>query len=123
MFRRLKSGVCPSGFPDRTTIPVPDCDDGLWTPKSQTKSMKTQTNIRTLATEARASSKKKSKTQPGGGTEVMTRADASAGPSYDDIAARAYAIWKAQGCPEGRENEHWREAEEELMSRTASRKG
>jgi hypothetical protein len=83
--------------------------------------MKTQTTIRTLPTEARASSKKRSKAKPNGETEVMSGRVASASPTYDDIAARAYAIWKAQGCPEGRENEHWRQAEEELVARPASR--
>ena len=57
-----------------------------------------------------------------GGTEVTTGADASPSPSYDDIAARAYAIWKAQGCPEGKENEHWQQAEEELLSGSGSSK-
>jgi hypothetical protein len=85
--------------------------------------MKTQTNTRTLPTQTRPSSKKKTKAPSNGGTEVMTEADAPASPSYDDIAARAYAIWNAQGRPQGLENEHWRQAEEELMSRGAPRKG
>lgn len=115
-------GTIPSGFADRTTIPLPDCDDGPRTPKSRAQSMKTQTNSRTRPTEARASSKRKSKAQPNGETEAMNGTDASASACYDDIAARAYAIWKEQGCPDGRENEHWQQATEELMAGAASRK-
>jgi hypothetical protein len=37
-------------------------------------------------------------------------------PSYDDVAARAHAIWLSQGCPEGREKENWQQAEEELRN-------
>ena len=29
-----------------------------------------------------------------------------------EIEALAHAIWEHQGCPEGRAQEHWREAEE-----------
>jgi hypothetical protein len=85
--------------------------------------MKTQTNIRTLPSESRDTSKRKTKAQPNGGTGVITGTDGSAGASYDDIAVRAYAIWKAQGCPQGRENEHWQQAERELMASGASKKG
>jgi Protein of unknown function (DUF2934) len=31
---------------------------------------------------------------------------------HEDIQALAHAIWVGQGCPEGRSEEHWREAEE-----------
>jgi len=30
------------------------------------------------------------------------------------IKARAYEIWQREGSPEGRENDHWKEAEQEL---------
>lgn len=29
-----------------------------------------------------------------------------------DIAVMAYKIWQEQGCPEGREEQHWRQAEQ-----------
>lgn len=32
----------------------------------------------------------------------------------DDIRARAYAIWQQKGEPEGRDAEHWAQAEREL---------
>jgi hypothetical protein len=30
------------------------------------------------------------------------------------IAVRAYEIWLEQGCPQGREKDHWYQAESEL---------
>ena len=30
------------------------------------------------------------------------------------IKARAHEIWQREGSPEGRENDHWKEAEQEL---------
>ncbi len=33
------------------------------------------------------------------------------GPSWDQIAERAYFIWQAKGCPSGLDEENWREAE------------
>jgi hypothetical protein len=35
-------------------------------------------------------------------------------PTHDAIAACAYLIWKREGCPEGREKEHWLQAEIQL---------
>lgn len=32
----------------------------------------------------------------------------------DRIRARAHEIWQREGSPEGRENDHWKEAEQEL---------
>src|SRR5262249_13409832 len=40
---------------------------------------------------------------------------------HDHIALAAYYIWQKEGCPEGREEEHWRQALEEL--RAASTQG
>ncbi len=38
--------------------------------------------------------------------------------NFDDleerIRQRAYAIWEQEGCPEGRQEEHWQRAREEL---------
>ena len=34
--------------------------------------------------------------------------------TYEQIAQRAYEIWEREGKPEGREQEHWLLAEEEL---------
>lgn len=35
-------------------------------------------------------------------------------PSEDTIAARAYQLWLAEGCPEGRALAHWEQAQHEL---------
>lgn len=34
--------------------------------------------------------------------------------SDEDIRARAHAIWQQEGEPEGRADEHWAQAEQEL---------
>lgn len=41
-------------------------------------------------------------------------------PSADEIAARAYKIWQQQGCPEGCEEEHWWQAEQEIIREESS---
>jgi hypothetical protein len=38
----------------------------------------------------------------------------SAEPTPDEIALCAYAIWEGEGRPEGRETEHWQQAEAQL---------
>ena len=43
----------------------------------------------------------------------------TAGPTIEMIAKRAYEIWQAQGCPEGRDAENWYQAERELRARLA----
>jgi hypothetical protein len=35
-------------------------------------------------------------------------------PSDDTIAARAYQLWLAEGCPDGRALAHWMQAQQEL---------
>lgn len=35
----------------------------------------------------------------------------------DAIRNRAWEIWQSEGCPEGRADEHWRRAEQELKAR------
>jgi hypothetical protein len=35
------------------------------------------------------------------------------------IQERAYAIWEAEGRPEGRERDHWQQAEHELAALTS----
>ena len=37
---------------------------------------------------------------------------------HDDIAALAYELWQARGCPNGSPEEDWYQAAEELRSRT-----
>jgi len=42
-------------------------------------------------------------------------------PTHEEIARRAFELWKRRGCPEGSSNEDWCEAEEELRAATESR--
>jgi len=35
----------------------------------------------------------------------------------EEIKALAHSIWEKQGCPEGRAEEHWHEAEELFLAR------
>jgi hypothetical protein len=34
----------------------------------------------------------------------------------EEISARAHSIWEEEGCPDGRDLEHWLKAERELES-------
>jgi hypothetical protein len=36
------------------------------------------------------------------------------------LRQRAYAIWETEGCPEGRDREHWDKAERELSAAQAT---
>jgi hypothetical protein len=36
-------------------------------------------------------------------------------PSYEQIAALAYFIWMSEGCPEGRQDANWHDAERQLL--------
>jgi hypothetical protein len=40
---------------------------------------------------------------------------------HEDIAALAYKLWHARGCPEGSPEEDWLHAAEQLRSRTYTR--
>jgi hypothetical protein len=35
-------------------------------------------------------------------------------PGHEDIAQAAYRLWEQEGCPHGRDKEHWRQAIEQL---------
>lgn len=39
--------------------------------------------------------------------------------SHEEIARRAHAIWEREGCPHGRDGEHWLEAERQLHEASA----
>jgi hypothetical protein len=41
-------------------------------------------------------------------------------PTEQDIAARAYRLWEAAGEPEGKDEEFWRAAEQELRNEDKS---
>lgn len=42
--------------------------------------------------------------------------DTRAAPPPDAIALRAYEIWRESGCPDGKHDEHWLQAERELRA-------
>lgn len=73
--------------------------------KSTTRSTKTANTAKTPA----AKTTTKTKTGASQTTEIKT--------SHEDIARRAYERWLAEGCPEGRDQDHWFEAVSELTSR------
>jgi hypothetical protein len=41
-------------------------------------------------------------------------------PTEQDIAARAYRLWEAAGEPEGKDEEFWRIAEQQLLDEEKS---
>jgi len=42
--------------------------------------------------------------------------DAPAAPTYEQIAARARAIWETKGCIPGQDEQNWLEAEAQLKA-------
>ena len=54
-------------------------------------------------------------------TESATVGHGIAAFVHDDIAARAYELWRERGCPEGSPEEDWYQAVEELRSRNLLR--
>lgn len=45
---------------------------------------------------------------------VRAAAVSVAAPTHEQIAARAFTIYLAEGCPDGRHVDHWNQAEAEL---------
>lgn len=41
-------------------------------------------------------------------------------PTEQNISERAYEIWQAEGCPQGRDLEHWLAAEREVSAKDAA---
>lgn len=41
----------------------------------------------------------------------------SGSPPHEDVAARAYSIWQAKGCPQGTAEEDWEQAERQLCGK------
>ena len=39
-------------------------------------------------------------------------------PEENDIRDRAYALWQSDGSPDGRDQEYWHRAEQELAAQT-----
>lgn len=77
------------------------------TPKTATGK---PTSVRNKKAPAQKSLVKTTADAPHAADPVMTNSR----PLTDEIAARAYQIWQHQGCPEGREDQHWQQAEREI---------
>jgi hypothetical protein len=56
-----------------------------------------------------------------GSPPPATAAHGVAAFGHDDIAALAYELWNARGCPEGSPEEDWFHAAEQLRSRAHTR--
>jgi hypothetical protein len=65
-----------------------------------------------MATAGKSRGAASSKKQPPG-----SRKAGATVPAADQIAVRAYQIWVANGCPQGRDTEHWLQAERELTGK------
>jgi hypothetical protein len=50
-------------------------------------------------------------------TQAVTNRHGISAFGHDDIAALAYSLWQARGCPEGSSQDDWFHAAEELRSR------
>jgi hypothetical protein len=46
----------------------------------------------------------------------------SAGEIRKEIELRAYLIWESEGCPHGRDDEHWARAEAEILGLKPAKK-
>jgi hypothetical protein len=47
-------------------------------------------------------------------------AEKSNRPSHEEMAAVAYLIWMSEGCPEGRQDVNWHDAERQLLANDPS---
>ncbi len=54
----------------------------------------------------------------GGGRTTPSMPTTTSAPARDSIAARAYEIWLESGRPNGKDQEHWFQAEREIRSGT-----
>jgi hypothetical protein len=54
-------------------------------------------------------------------TQAATSGHGIAAFGHADIAALAYQLWRARGCPDGSPEEDWFRAAEELRSRAYTR--
>ena len=49
--------------------------------------------------------------------EADTETEFPGTPDQDQIAALAYALWEARGCPEGSPEDDWFQAEQQLTAK------
>jgi hypothetical protein len=53
---------------------------------------------------------------------AMTTKTKRAGEIRKEIERRAYLIWESEGCPHGRDGEHWTQAEAEILGLQPAKK-
>jgi Protein of unknown function (DUF2934) len=56
-------------------------------------------------------------------SSTQTRTQSAGKPTHEQVAERAYQIFVERGRPEGRDQEHWFEAEEQLIAATQQQGG
>ena len=78
--------------------------------------MATKTTTASPKASAAKATATRSRGKNGGGAATTRRGNGNVLPTNQDIATRAYAIWKAKGCPQGQDDANWREAEAQLRS-------
>ncbi len=81
---------------------------------------KKKTNKKTAGSRTTAASKSRSSSKQAGGARnkaASSKAKQSieVRPTHDQIAARAYEIWLAEGAPTGRQEQHWLQAEKDII--------
>jgi len=85
--------------------------------KAAKATSKKKTAKKKTARKAAVKKSSKKKTARGGGK--ATAASMLKQPvtlTYDQIAARAFAVWERKGKPDGQDMANWREAEAELLA-------
>lgn len=79
----------------------------------KTKSKSSDASALSSGSAASAGSAQPSPSRPAPRSSTTTRA-ASRTFTHEEISARARAIWEREGRPEGRDKDHWIQAEREL---------
>ena len=72
-----------------------------------------QSTSKSSVTKSGAGTRKKAVIE-NGETGVETFLDGGEKPTPEAVQMRAWEIWREEGCPEGRQLEHWLRAEKEL---------
>jgi hypothetical protein len=54
---------------------------------------------------------------------MQTAAEQKPTLSHDEIAKAAWDIWQQEGCPQGRDQEYWLKAEQQLLAAKNGRNG
>lgn len=69
---------------------------------------------KTRTTTKKRSNTTKKTTRTRNPRNAKTGAQLELKPTRDEIARRAYEIWQSTGCPHGRDQHNWLQAEKEL---------